>query len=139
MVLEAPAGLPQVDVEARGRDGALPDRNHRRRLLAQRMADLDLHGLAVWVSATDPDIAATIHGVAAVAMKPLCGAIGGEALARAAGVEEQPGRAPNRAGLVEDLDRAPRPQRVGRAGRRSGATASATLSGAGGTPSRVSV
>ena len=72
------------------------------------MADLDLHGLAVWVSATDPDIAAAVDRVAAIAMKPGRGTIRGTPLARAARVEEKAGRAPNRAGLVEHLDRAPR-------------------------------
>ena len=121
MVLEVPAGVPEVDVEARGRDGALPDRNHRRRLLGQRMADLDLHGLAVRVSAADPDIAAAIDCVAAIA---------GEAAARRGRRRVpcpcRPCRREGRAGAESRRPRrAPRSSATRRAGRggRDGAAA----------------
>ena len=106
---------PEARVDAGGGDGAVLDVERVDRLLRQRVADLDLEGAA------DADVAAAVDRPAAV--EAVRQQVGGQALARPAGVEPQAGRAADR--LVGERDAAPQLLRVGPGGARGAGSAPA--------------
>ena len=110
----AVVAAPDPHVEARrSRRAPEPSLQHVGALAGQRVLDEDLVGVDERVGAADPDVAAAVDDEARVAAQPLGDQVGGEALAGAAGVEADAGRAGDRPGRVVDLEAAPARRRVG--------------------------
>ena len=103
----AVGAAPDPHVEARGGDGAGAELEHEGALARQRVLDEDLVGVDESVGAADADVAAAVDDEARVAAQAAGDQVGREALAGAAGVEADAGRAGDRAGRVVDLEAAP--------------------------------
>ena len=116
-------------------DAARGDLHCADRLAGEGMLDLDLVGLELSADAADREVAPAVNDEARVGGQPVGHGVGTETLAGTAGIELQAGRTDTTASSSSTEISRQRCSGLGRAGRRGGAPASASVSDAGVEPS----